>query len=547
MKKSLFLCGALFALAAFVGCSDDDDPKVEAPTLKLSANAVTISADGTASEVEIATNQASWTASRPDADAWCVLKQEDNKLSISATANEELTARTTKVTVVAGTGADAKTEEITVTQSAADAYLTVEGLEADAPVRLDAIGTAVELTINTNVTTWSAARPDADAWCTLVQEGNKLTIKAEAYQEDAERTTTITISGGAEPVVITVIQKGEVPVYAIAIPTDFSASYVQKVMVNGVKVAEICKEYLYSTVEDAAVDAQMVVVYPVVGGQTDLTKGLVVDNGGTVVWNLNDNTCAYTAGEATEALTMVYLANGNLQATAEEAAIETIVEPELLIDTRPNDTKWSYKITKIGTQYWMAENLKARNYLDGTAIPRLGDSEWASTTNGAYRYPFSSEETFLSNGAFYNGYAMYEEKGLAPEGWIVPSDDEWKKLVAYVGPTSSSGKKFRSTETGAWSTGTHTNVTGFSAIGAGYYGSTATGDADDGIRTYWWSTTKGTDSLVDRGKESPKAYPLANGAPGLMNDPFNVQTWVKSSIFGFSIRCVKQSAPATAE
>lgn len=82
MKKSLFLCGALFALAAFVGCSDDDDPKVEAPTLKLSVNTVTISADGTPSEVEVTINQASWKASRPDADTWCVLKQENDKLSI---------------------------------------------------------------------------------------------------------------------------------------------------------------------------------------------------------------------------------------------------------------------------------------------------------------------------------------------------------------------------------------------------------------------------------------------------------------------------------
>lgn len=60
---------------------------------------------------------------------------------------KHLTARTTKVTVIAGTGSDAKTEEITVTQSAANAYLTVEGLEADVPVRLDAAGTVNEFTI----------------------------------------------------------------------------------------------------------------------------------------------------------------------------------------------------------------------------------------------------------------------------------------------------------------------------------------------------------------------------------------------------------------
>ena len=541
MKKSLFLCGALFALTAFVGCSDDDDPKVEAPTLKLSTNVVTVSADGTGAVVEVTTNQTSWKASRPEADVWCVLKQEDNKLSVSATANETLTARTTKVTVIAGTGSDAKTEEITVTQSAANAYLTVEGLEADVPVRLDAAGTVIEFTINTNAATWSATRPETDIWCTLTQDGNKLKIQAEAYTEDAERTTKITISGGAEPVSFDVVQKGEVPaapIYAITIPTDFSKSYVQKVMVNGVKVAEICKEYIRTA--DESVDAQMIIAYPVINGQTDLTKGLVIENGGNVVWNLDDNTCAYIAGEATEALTTVYLEEGNWLTTVENTTVETAIEAELLVDTRPGDTKWSYKITKIGTQYWMAENLKTRSYLDGTAIPRLGDSEWMSTESGAYRYPYSNEEIFLTNGAFYNGYTMYEKKGLAPEGWIVPSDVEWEKLVTYVGPTNTSGKKFRSSANGAWNTGDHTNVTGFSAIGAGYYGGTATGDADDGKRTYWWSTTKGTDPMVDRGKESPKAYPLATGGPGLMNDPFDMQTWVKSYEFGFSIRCVKQ-------
>ena len=375
----------------------------------------------------------------------------------------------------------------------------------------------------------------------MTQDGNKLKIQAEAYTEDAERTTKITISGGAEPVSFDVVQKGEVPaapIYAITIPTDFSKSYVQKVMVNGVKVAEICKEYIRTA--DESVDAQMIIAYPVINGQTDLTKGLVIENGGNVVWNLDDNTCAYIAGEATEALTTVYLEEGNWLTTVENTTVETAIEAELLVDTRPGDTKWSYKITKIGTQYWMAENLKARSYLDGTAIPRLGDSEWMSTESGAYRYPYSNEEIFLTNGAFYNGYTMYEKKGLAPEGWIVPSDVEWEKLVTYVGPTNTSGKKFRSSANGAWNTGDHTNVTGFSAIGVGYYGGTATGDADDGKRTYWWSTTKGTDPMVDRGKESPKAYPLATGGPGLMNDPFDMQTWVKSYEFGFSIRCVKQ-------
>lgn len=538
MKKGLFLCGAMFALMTFVGCSSDDDPKAEAPTLKLSTNSATIPADGTASTIEVTTNQASWTASRPDNAQWCILKQENNKLIISATVNETPTPNTTEVTVVAGTGADAKTEKVTVTQSAANAYLTVEGLEANTPVKLDAAGTLAELTINTNAANWSATRPDADTWCTLTKDGNKLKISATAYAEDAERKTTVTLSGGATPISFEVVQKGEVPIYAIAIPIDFSKSYVQKVMYDGKKIAEICKEYILTP--DASVDEQMVVAYPVVDGKTDLTKGLVIKNGGTIVWNSTDNTCAYTAGTLSDALATIYLKDGALMAEIEESSLDATVEAELLVDTRPSDTKWSYKITKIGTQYWMAENLKARNYLDGTAISKLNGSDWINAVNGAYRYPYSDEATFLANGAYYNGYTMYDDKGLAPEGWIVPSDAEWTKLVKYVGPTASSGKKFRSEVADTWNSGTCTNVTGFSAVAAGCYAGETTGDTESGTRTYWWSTTKGTDPIVDRGKESPKAYPLATGAPGLMNDPFSMQTWVKSYYFGFSIRCVRK-------
>lgn len=539
MKKELFLCGALFALMAFVGCSSDDDPKTEAPTLKLSTNSAAIPADGTASTIEVTTNQASWTASRPDNAQWCILKQENNKLIISATVNAGLTPNTTEVTVVAGTGADAKTEKVTVTQSAANAYLTIEGLEANTPVKLDAVGTLAEITINTNAANWSATRPDADAWCTLTKDGNKLKITATAYEEDAERKTTVTLSGGATPVSFEVVQKGEAPaalVYKITIPTDFSKSYVQKVMANGVKVAEVCKEYLLSTVANASVDAQMVVAYPVVNGKTDLTKGLVIDNGGTVVWDVANNTCAYKAGTATEALATVYLSEESLSVETESVnLVVATVEPELLVDTRIGDTKWSYKMTKIGTQYWMAENLKARSYRDGTTIPKAG-SDWS--TQGAYRYPFSDEASFLTYSAYYNGYAMYNEKGLAPEGWIVPSDVEWKKLVAYIGETASSGKKLRSTEAGAWKTGTHTNVTGFSAIATGYYGGTTIGDTGEDTYTYWWSTTKKPDSITR--EELPQAYSLATGAPGLINDPFNSKEWTKVYIFGCSIRCVRK-------
>lgn len=490
MKKELFLCGALFALMAFVGCSSDDDPKTEAPTLKLSTNSAAIPADGTASTIEVTTNQASWTASRPDNAQWCILKQENNKLIISATVNAGLTPNTTEVTVVAGTGADAKTEKVTVTQSAANAYLTIEGLEANTPVKLDAAGTLAELTINTNAANWNATRPDADAWCTLTKDGNKLKITATAYEEDAERKTTVTLSGGATPVSFEVVQKGEAPaalVYKITIPTDFSKSYVQKVIVDGVKVAEICKEYLRSTVEGALVDAQMVVIYPVIDGKTDLTKGLVIDNGGTVAWDVTNNTCAYKGEAATEALSTVYLSEGEVSAKTEsENLVVATVEPELLIDTRSGDTKWSYKITKIGTQYWMAENLKARSYWDGTTIPKITNAtEWKNSTTGAYREPDGQTENFVKYGASYNGYVIFGEKEIAPEGWKVPEKVAFKKLVDYVG--SSAGMKLKSSSD-EWISKPGSDITGFNALPGGQFN--PQGEIDGiGVSAWFWCKT----------------------------------------------------------
>ena len=201
----------------------------------------------------------------------------------------------------------------------------------------------------------------------------------------------------------------------------------------------------------------------------------------------------------------------------------------MLIDTRPNDTKFSYKIVKIGTQYWMAENLKAQSYLNGTEIPRVTDGkEWDANTTGAYRLPFADTQTFLIHGAYYHGYAMYNEAGLAPEGWIVPSDDEWNKLRKYIG--TPYGTKLKSSSSSYWSTNKGTNITGFNALSSGYYTS-ATGDSGSGTDIYFWSTTKTRDLLARQ--DVPHYYRLANASTGMPTDTHTFN-------FGHCIRCVRK-------
>jgi len=92
-----------------------------------------------------------------------------------------------------------------------------------------------------------------------------------------------------------------------------------------------------------------------------------------------------------------------------------------------------YPTVKIGTQIWMAENLKVTKYNDGTAIPNVTDNTaWAGLTTGAYCW-YNNDATAnkATCGALYNWYALNTNK-LAPVGWHVATDAEWTTLENYL-------------------------------------------------------------------------------------------------------------------
>lgn len=83
---------------------------------------------------------------------------------------------------------------------------------------------------------------------------------------------------------------------------------------------------------------------------------------------------------------------------------------------------------KIGGQWWMAEDLRVTHYRNGQAVSQIqsDSSLWNNDTNGAYVELDSS--TFL-----YNGYAVTSQNELAPEGWHIATDDDWKQLELFIG------------------------------------------------------------------------------------------------------------------
>lgn len=158
-----------------------------------------------------------------------------------------------------------------------------------------------------------------------------------------------------------------------------------------------------------------------------------------------------------------------------------------------------YKIVKIGSQWWMAENLKVTRYRNGESIPNITDNgEWSNLSTGAYCAYNNDNSNIEKYGLLYNWYAVVDSSNIAPEGWHVPTDADWKELEMYLGMSQSEtdaiqwrgsdeGSKLKA-KSGWYSSGNGTNESGFTALPGGYRDSNG---AFSSIVQYgyWWSST----------------------------------------------------------
>ena len=127
-----------------------------------------------------------------------------------------------------------------------------------------------------------------------------------------------------------------------------------------------------------------------------------------------------------------------------------------------------YKTVTIGNQVWMAENLNVTQYRNGDPIPEVQDKEeWDNLTTGAWCWYENNSANGTTYGRLYNWFAVNDPRGLAPEGWHIPSSDEWNKLTNNLGGAENAGTKLKTTS--GWDNGGNgDNKSGFSAIPGGY-------------------------------------------------------------------------------
>lgn len=195
-----------------------------------------------------------------------------------------------------------------------------------------------------------------------------------------------------------------------------------------------------------------------------------------------------------------------------------------------------YNTIQIGNQLWMADNLRTTKYRDGDAIKdTTGSTTWELLDEGAY-CSYNHDDNFVSlYGRLYNWFAVNDHRGLAPDGWHIPSDDEWKELEEYLGMSQEEtdmvgsrennevGLKLKSTS-GWYDEGNGTNESGFTAVPSGFCGNY--GDFDgDGYDAIFWSSTLSSEGVPWR--------------RGLGFIAIGVARYSNGKNYGFSVRCIK--------
>ncbi|MBP7152303.1 MAG: fibrobacter succinogenes major paralogous domain-containing protein [Paludibacteraceae bacterium] len=185
-----------------------------------------------------------------------------------------------------------------------------------------------------------------------------------------------------------------------------------------------------------------------------------------------------------------------------------------------------YQAVAIGSQVWMAENLRTTRYSDGSPIPLVTDNaEWSGYYTSGYCW-YNNDQTTYGNtyGALYKWASI--ELNPCPEGWHVPSDDEWTTLTNYLGGHSVAGGKLKETGTTHWDSPNTdaTNESGFTALPGGLR--LRNGEffnvRSEGI---WWSSTEHT---------IEQAW-----IRSIFNNSGNLDRYPNFKNDGYSVRCVK--------
>ena len=182
---------------------------------------------------------------------------------------------------------------------------------------------------------------------------------------------------------------------------------------------------------------------------------------------LNPNTVYYVRA---------YAQYGSQTTYGNEISITTNVVPQPLLN--PNLTYGSmtdidgnvYPTITICNKTWTARNFNCSKYRNGDVIPQVQDPiQWVNLTTGAWCYYKNDSSFGPSYGKLYNWFAVTDPRGIAPQGWHLPTSTEWSSLTNCMGNQSVAGCKLSETGPSHWGINNScaTNESGYTAIPTG--------------------------------------------------------------------------------
>lgn len=197
-----------------------------------------------------------------------------------------------------------------------------------------------------------------------------------------------------------------------------------------------------------------------------------------------------------------------------------------------------YKTVRIGNQVWMAENLKVTHYRNGDPIMHVSsDSVWCTRSfmGGAYCVYDHNDMNSDTYGNLYHRRAVDDYRHIAPEGWHVPTQDDWLTLIEFLGGDSLAGGKLKAEGTTCWESPNAgaTNETGFTALPGGYRDCRKDDFKEMGQSAYFW---------VSEQNEDVPASLIVWCVSLSCNDPYLYIRFQPIELiwgYGVSVRCVK--------
>jgi uncharacterized protein (TIGR02145 family) len=192
-----------------------------------------------------------------------------------------------------------------------------------------------------------------------------------------------------------------------------------------------------------------------------------------------------------------------------------------------------YFTVEFEEQEWMKENLIISKYNNGDDIPQVQSAaEWAALTTGAYCYYYNENDK--GYGKLYNWYAVNDKRGICPEGWHVPTDNDWNILVNVYEGINLAGGKLKAVATvpdehPRWinPNANATDESEFSAVPGGFRA--ADGEFKHiGSFGGWWTST---DEYNDNAWNYGMSY----------NDE-EIHRFARNKKSGYSVRCVRNTA-----